>query len=194
MTCMRSTAAAIAVAALVAGCESVPTGPSLMVLPGQGKSFEQFQADDAACRLWAAGRSPQQAPSGSAVGGAAVGTASGGSGDRRRRRKPGGRRSRRSGRRFGRRDRHGRKCWRGRAHAVAAPLRHDVRPMHVREGQSGAGSSGDPVLPGAAFAPPGGSASACGRSAATASRGAALAGGTVEEPPRLERSAQPGLT
>jgi hypothetical protein len=77
MTCMRSTAAAIAVAALVAGCESVPTGPSLMVLPGQGKSFEQFQADDAACRLWAAGRSPQQAPSGSAVGGAAVGTAIG---------------------------------------------------------------------------------------------------------------------
>jgi hypothetical protein len=25
----------------------------VMVLPGQGKSFEQFQTDDAVCRQWA---------------------------------------------------------------------------------------------------------------------------------------------
>ncbi|RQW85808.1 MAG: hypothetical protein EHM79_10995, partial [Geobacter sp.] len=47
----------------VAGCVYVPTGPSVMVLPGSGKSFEQFQGDDALCRQWAAyqvGQSPQQ--------------------------------------------------------------------------------------------------------------------------------------
>ena len=35
-------------------CASVPTGPSVMVLPGQGKTFEQFHADDGACRQVAA--------------------------------------------------------------------------------------------------------------------------------------------
>src|SRR6266511_1415052 len=34
-------------------CATVPAGPSVMVLPGSGKSFEQFQADDAMCRQWA---------------------------------------------------------------------------------------------------------------------------------------------
>jgi hypothetical protein len=33
---------------------STPTGPSVMVLPGTGKSFEQFQADDVHCRQAAA--------------------------------------------------------------------------------------------------------------------------------------------
>jgi hypothetical protein len=36
------------------GCATIPTGPSVMVLPGQGRSFEQFQGDDLACRQWAA--------------------------------------------------------------------------------------------------------------------------------------------
>src|SRR5262249_58117759 len=36
-------------AALLAGCASAPTGPSVMVLPGYGKSFEQFNTDDVAC-------------------------------------------------------------------------------------------------------------------------------------------------
>ncbi len=39
---------------LVGGCATVPTGPSVMVLPAPGKPFEQFQAEDAACRQWAA--------------------------------------------------------------------------------------------------------------------------------------------
>src|SRR5512137_201784 len=39
---------------VVGGCATVPTGPSVMVLPAAGKPFEQFQAEDAACRQWAA--------------------------------------------------------------------------------------------------------------------------------------------
>jgi len=34
-------------ALLLTACASVPTGPSVMVLPGSGKNFEQFQGDDA---------------------------------------------------------------------------------------------------------------------------------------------------
>ena len=40
----------IVAAVVVAGCASAPTGPSVMVLPGSGKSIEQFQSDDARCR------------------------------------------------------------------------------------------------------------------------------------------------
>jgi hypothetical protein len=77
---MRSVVAVIAVATLVAGCATVPSGPSVMVLPGNGKGFDQFQADDALCRQWAAqqtGLAPQQAAVGNTVGGAVVGTALG---------------------------------------------------------------------------------------------------------------------
>jgi hypothetical protein len=35
------------------GCATVPTGPSVMVLPGPGKPFDLFQAEDATCRQWA---------------------------------------------------------------------------------------------------------------------------------------------
>jgi len=35
-------------------CATVPTGPSVMVLPGTGQPFEQFQADVHVCRDWAA--------------------------------------------------------------------------------------------------------------------------------------------
>ena len=42
----------LAVAGLNA-CATIPTGPSVMVLPGQGKPFEAFQADDVVCRQWA---------------------------------------------------------------------------------------------------------------------------------------------
>lgn len=61
---------------LVAGCASVPTGPSVMVLPGTGRPFEQFQADDGSCRDWAARQAgaPGQAATNSAVSGAVVGT------------------------------------------------------------------------------------------------------------------------
>jgi hypothetical protein len=66
-----------AVGLLMTACATVPTGPSVMVLPGNGKNFEQFQADDAVCRQWAAqqtGTTTQRAATESAVSGAAIGT------------------------------------------------------------------------------------------------------------------------
>jgi hypothetical protein len=62
------------------GCATVPTGPSVTVMPGPGKTFEQFQADDAVCRQWASqqiGRSPQETANQNTGVGAAVGTAAG---------------------------------------------------------------------------------------------------------------------
>lgn len=41
---------------VLGGCVSVPTGPSVMALPGSGKSFDQFRADDADCRQFALGQ------------------------------------------------------------------------------------------------------------------------------------------
>lgn len=67
-------------ALLLSACASIPTGPNVMVLPGSGKGFEQFQADDAACRQWAAqqtGTTPERAATRSTVSGAAIGTAAG---------------------------------------------------------------------------------------------------------------------
>ncbi|OGW40183.1 MAG: hypothetical protein A2Y97_10830 [Nitrospirae bacterium RBG_13_39_12] len=64
----------------VAGCATVPSGPSVMALPGSGKTFEQFQADDAICRQWAAqqiGLSPQESINQNTATGAVVGTAIG---------------------------------------------------------------------------------------------------------------------
>jgi hypothetical protein len=71
-----------ALAALgLSGCVSVPTGPSVLVLPGTGKSFDHFQADDVGCRQLAlqqtGGQTPQQAANNSAVASAAVGTVAG---------------------------------------------------------------------------------------------------------------------
>ncbi len=64
----------------LAACASVPTGPSMLVLPGTGRSFEQFRVDDAMCRQYAlqqSGVSPQQAADASGVRSAAVATAVG---------------------------------------------------------------------------------------------------------------------
>jgi hypothetical protein len=68
---------------LLAGCVRLPTGPNVMVLPGNGKSFTQFQIDDAACRQWASqvvGTTTSQAANESTVTGAAVGTVLGAAG------------------------------------------------------------------------------------------------------------------
>ncbi len=77
---------------VLGGCATLPKGPSVMVLPPPGKPFEQFQAEDAICRQWAAqqiGQSPQEtvnqntatgAVAGTVIGaglGAAIGSASG---------------------------------------------------------------------------------------------------------------------
>ncbi len=61
----------------LAGCVTLPTGPSVKVLPGSGKSFEQFQADDALCRQWAAqqiGMTSQEAVNQNIASGAVAGT------------------------------------------------------------------------------------------------------------------------
>lgn len=38
---------------LLGACVTYPTGPSVMVLPGTGKSFDQFRYDDTICRQFA---------------------------------------------------------------------------------------------------------------------------------------------
>jgi len=70
----------IAAGLFLAGCATLPSGPSVMVLPGSGKNFEAFQVDDAVCRQWALqqiGALPQAAATNAAVSSAAVGTAIG---------------------------------------------------------------------------------------------------------------------
>ncbi|MBS1160594.1 MAG: proline-rich region [Proteobacteria bacterium] len=66
---------------LLGACTVMPSGPSVMVLPGTGQSIERFRADDAYCRQFAhvqiGGRSAEQAAQQSAVTSAAVGTAVG---------------------------------------------------------------------------------------------------------------------
>lgn len=62
---------------LMAGCATVPKGPSVAVMPGVGKSFEQFVTDDRTCRLYAdqsIGTNVTDAGAANVVGGAAVGT------------------------------------------------------------------------------------------------------------------------
>jgi hypothetical protein len=59
-------------------CATIPEGPSITALPGTGKSFEQFNRDDAMCRDYASGRiggkSAQQAAQDAGVKSAVVGT------------------------------------------------------------------------------------------------------------------------
>ncbi len=67
-------------ALLLAGCVSLPSGPSQLVLPGGGASFQQFQQDDDACRDFAShrvGLSPTDAAVQAGVGHAAIATAVG---------------------------------------------------------------------------------------------------------------------
>lgn len=64
--------------ALLTGCVSLPTGPSVLVLPGTGKNFEQFRTDDLVCRQFAleqvGGAAPRQAASDSMARSAVTGT------------------------------------------------------------------------------------------------------------------------
>ncbi len=76
---MKIKAIAVCVAAglITTACVTVPTGPSVMVLPGTGKNFEQFQFDDATCRQWASqqtGTTTSEASTSSTVAGAGIGT------------------------------------------------------------------------------------------------------------------------
>src|SRR5262245_35821646 len=77
---MRSTVkiAAVTTALLLAGCVSIPNGPAVTVLPGTGKNFDQFRADDMDCRQFASsqvgGTTPDAAAQDSMVRSAALGT------------------------------------------------------------------------------------------------------------------------
>ena len=66
---------------LLGGCVSMPSGPGVMVLPGTGKNFDQFRADDMECRQFASsqvgGTTPDNAAENSGLKSAAVGTAIG---------------------------------------------------------------------------------------------------------------------
>jgi outer membrane lipoprotein SlyB len=79
---IRYAAAIIGFLALTGCVVAPPTGPSVMVLPGKDKSFEAFQADDAACRQYASAQignaSPADAATQSGVGSTVLGTVLGG--------------------------------------------------------------------------------------------------------------------
>jgi hypothetical protein len=80
MSWAKPTAYVLATGLLLAGCATAPQGPSVMALPGSGKSFDDFMADDGVCRDWAqrqTGTTSAQAGATSMVTGAAVGTAVG---------------------------------------------------------------------------------------------------------------------
>lgn len=70
-----------AAALVTGGCVSMPSGPSVLVLPGTGASFNEFRADESACRQYAyeyiGGRSAGQAAADAGVRSAVVGTAVG---------------------------------------------------------------------------------------------------------------------
>jgi len=70
--------AALASLLALAGCVTFPAGPSVMVLPGTGRSFDEFRADDASCKQYAyvqiGGQDAQQAQANSAAASAAIGT------------------------------------------------------------------------------------------------------------------------
>jgi hypothetical protein len=68
----------LALLLLLGACTTLPSGPSVMALPGSSKSFDQFRADDLDCRQFAGyqvgGATPSQAASDSGAKSAAVGT------------------------------------------------------------------------------------------------------------------------
>jgi Glycine-zipper domain len=76
---------ALAGVLLLGGCASVPTGPSVMALPGTGKDFTEFRIDDAECRQFAqyqvggttADREAADAGVRSAIVGTVIGAAAG---------------------------------------------------------------------------------------------------------------------
>ena len=72
--------------AVLAGCTTVPNGPSTMALPGTNKGFDQFRYDEGDCRQYASdaiggqtgGRVQEETAVKSAVAGAVIGALIGG--------------------------------------------------------------------------------------------------------------------
>ena len=130
---------------LLGACATLPSGPSVMVLPGAQKTFEHFRADDALCQFYArqavGGQTPTQtamdsgtasAVAGTAVGaaaGAVIGAAAG---------EPAGGAAIGAGSGLLLEARPGPAPTRV-GLRPAEPLRHHLRTMHVRQGEPGAG-------------------------------------------------------
>ena len=77
---MRATSFLVVGLLMLAGCVSLPVGPSVAVMPAPGKPFEVFVADETVCRQFAAqqaGLAPPQAAEQSVLTGAVAGTALG---------------------------------------------------------------------------------------------------------------------
>ncbi len=68
-------------AGLLTACVNMPTGPSVLTLPGSGATFEHFRFDEHTCRQYAyeqvGGTTPNQASISSGVDSAVIGTALG---------------------------------------------------------------------------------------------------------------------
>lgn len=71
----RALLPAVAVVLLLSGCVILPTAPTVTVLPGSRKNFDQFRVDDAMCRNYA--QSTVEGPSHAAVNNAATNAAVG---------------------------------------------------------------------------------------------------------------------
>jgi uncharacterized protein YcfJ len=70
----------VSLAVVLAGCASIPEGPSVAVMPGPGKPFDQFNADNAICKEFARqqiGVNPNDVAREQVVTGAAAGAALG---------------------------------------------------------------------------------------------------------------------
>ncbi|WP_019447224.1 glycine zipper family protein [Cupriavidus sp. BIS7] len=52
----RSVPLLLAAASVLGACTSMPSGPSVMALPGTNKSLDQFRGDDRNCRQFALGQ------------------------------------------------------------------------------------------------------------------------------------------
>lgn len=81
---LKSAAGIVLVVLMLSGCATMPPGPSVLVMPGNGKPFEAFQADDSVCRQWAENQTGWNANQtvnknlvGGAIAGGALGAASG---------------------------------------------------------------------------------------------------------------------
>ena len=76
MTPFSSRLALVALVSLTA-CVTAPTGPTVMVLPGSNKTFDEFQADSYSCQGFAqqtVGLPPGQAAANAATANAVAGT------------------------------------------------------------------------------------------------------------------------
>ncbi|MBA2483681.1 MAG: hypothetical protein H0V39_04525 [Nitrosomonas sp.] len=73
--------AILMIAFMLIGCVNVPTGPSVMALPGTGVSFDQFRFDEQECKQYAyeqvGGKTPNESSMFSGAQSAAIGSALG---------------------------------------------------------------------------------------------------------------------